>query len=307
MATVDIKLCGKAIDECDPSSFERFVQAFHGAIVGSTFVPLGGMHDGGADGIDDQIFESSARGSTFLQASKTSEIKRKIRDTISRLREFGRNPMVVIFYFSEPISNVDEIEEAITNEENVTVRIRSKGYIEAHINNSPATIQAFSSFLYPSVLHLLHLGESGRDREFPFEAKTLCAFLGQEIDRRRGNATLLTALTDALILWSLEGTDPDKDRFLSADEICAKIESAIPTAKRFIRSILHDRLGVLSSKSNPNGREINWHRRRNGYALRYEERQKLISDNIEDITLFNDFRDHVREYIRSNTPEKVHN
>ena len=189
---VDQKLCGAAIDCCGTDGFEQFCQAFHAAIVGSEFVPLGGMHDGGADGFEERMFKSRARASTFLQASKSPDIRGKIRRTIRRLKDFGRDPKVIFFYFSEPISTVDQIEEEIANEHDITVRIRPKQYVEAHINDSPQTAQAFQSYLKPAILHLLDIGTIGKQREYPFEAKTLCAFLGQEVNRRRGNVDLLT-------------------------------------------------------------------------------------------------------------------
>ncbi len=178
MALIDQKLCGIAIDQCDTSAFEEFVQAFHAALVGSTFVPLGGMHDGGADGFEERVFETATRASTFLQASKTPDIEGKIRKTIRRLRSFGRDPRSIIFYFSEPVSTVDRIEEAIEISEDVVVRIRAKQYIQAHINDSEQTAQSFVSYLRPSVVNLLGFGATGKDHDFPFEAKTLCAFLG---------------------------------------------------------------------------------------------------------------------------------
>ena len=58
---VDQKLCGAAVDACDTSAFEQFCQGFHAAIVGSEFVPLGGMHDGGADGFEEPIFDKLRR------------------------------------------------------------------------------------------------------------------------------------------------------------------------------------------------------------------------------------------------------
>ena len=44
----------------------------------------------------------------------------------------------------------------------------------------------------------------------------MCVFLGQELERRRGNADILEAVTDSLILWALEGTNPDNGIFLKS-------------------------------------------------------------------------------------------
>ena len=80
----------------------------------------------------------------------------------------------------------------------------------------------------------------------------MCVFLGQEIERRRGNTDLLKAVTDSLILLALEGTDPADDKFLMRDEILNKIEDALPSAKHFIRGVFNHRIESLASKHNEN-------------------------------------------------------
>ncbi len=73
-----------------------------------------------------------------------------------------------------------------------------------------------------------------------------------------GNASILISITDGLIFWSLEATDPEKRILFSRDEILAKIEGAIPTARKFIRGKIDERLKLLRSKGNPQGRQISW-------------------------------------------------
>jgi len=307
MSTINIRLCGTAVSECDTSAFEQFVQAFHAALVGSAFVPLGGMHDGGADGFEEQIFESASRTNSFLQASKSQDIVGKIRRTIRRLRDFGRDPAVVLFYFSDPIAQIDKIEEDLSVEFNTTVRIRGKQFIESHINNSPQTVETYNSYLRPAIIHLLAVGTAGPTRQFPFEAKTLCAFLGQEVNRRRGNASILTVVTDSLILWSLEGTDPDKNLFMNKSQIQSKIEGAIPAVKQFLRGSLQDRLTALSNKSNDTGRQINYHRKERAYVLQHDQRQKLYDDNVQEADIISGVTDFITLFLRTQLPTKLHN
>ena len=64
---------------------------------------------------------------------------------------------------------------------------------------------------------------------------------------------------------------------------------------------------MLRAKSNPNGREISWYKQGDRYALRYEEREKLIQDNIDEYDLFNYVGDKIRENIRLNLPASLHN
>ena len=146
MSTIDLQSCGIAIDYCEPMPFEHFVQAFHAEMVGSSFVPLGGVHDGGADGFEDAIFEGETRPTSFLQASKVSNINGRFRRTVRRLVEFGRSVTQATFYFSQPISNSDRLEEDLSAELGIAVRIRSKQYIVSHVNH-----------FQPPSLRLIHI------------------------------------------------------------------------------------------------------------------------------------------------------
>ncbi|WYK04045.1 hypothetical protein DWF04_013340 [Cereibacter sphaeroides f. sp. denitrificans] len=306
MSNIDEKLCGLAIDACSTAQFESFVHSFHAGLIGTSFVPLGGMHDGGADGFEEAMFESSARAGTFLQASKTQGVERKIRQTIKRLREVGREPKTAIFYFSIPLGGSDITEEKLSEELDVSIKIRPKAYICAHINHSQQTAAAYKSHLEPAIYPLLKIGGAGQDREYPFSARTACAFIGQELKRRRGNASLLETISESLIFWALEGTDPDSGKLMSEDEILSRIFEAVPASKQFMRSVIHSKLAALSSKSNPSGRQISWYRKEGLYALRFEERQKILEDNADEIQLFSAIGDEITEIARGKLPERLY-
>jgi hypothetical protein len=118
---------------------------------------------------------------------------------------------------------------------------------------------------------------------------------------------LLNSITDALILWSLEETDPQLGKFLTKDQILRKIEAAIPTASQFIRGNIDHHLITLSSKNNPTGREISWYKQLGQYALQYSQRQQLLYDNIEEAELFSSITDNLKLSIRAAVPQKLHN
>lgn len=80
-----------ALERVEGNPFERFVNAFYPAVAGVTYVPLGGTHDGGADGLFDLgLSEVRGKQSAFLQASTQEDHRSKIRETIKRLLAFGR-------------------------------------------------------------------------------------------------------------------------------------------------------------------------------------------------------------------------
>ncbi len=165
MSAIDHKVCELAIEKCEPRPFEQFVQAFHAALVGANFVPLGGYHDGGADGFNDPVYLSEARAGVFLQASKTADLRGKI---------------------------------------------------------------------------------------------------------------------------------------------LAKIIEALPTATQFVRGVIDDRLEELSSKGNPSGRRISWHKSTGQYGLRHEDRKRFIGDNIEDAALYGRISDSLRLSFRASIDQSLH-
>lgn len=285
METVDHRVVDIALERVPGSSFEGFVQAYFAATIGHQYVPLGGTHDGGADAIEDSGLYESSTPTRFLQASVTPDTIGKIRRTVRRLRAFGRDPRSLVYATSQRVPVIDKLENDLSEEFDVRITIRDGAYFSAHINDSPGTKQAFSSYLAPSVSFLKEIGSSRLvDELSSLPARTLCVFIGQELDRRRGKTELLEAVTDSLILWSLEGTDPDKGLFLSQQQIEDKVIETLPAAKKFFRGVFPHRLDFLCSKTG-NSRQINFHKKAKGYCLPFETRKLIREENVEDETL----------------------
>ena len=282
MQTVNHKLVEIALERTNGTDFEDFFQAFYPAVAGIEFVPLGGTHDGGADAFQgDGLF--GGKPGIFYQASTQADHRAKIRHTVKRLREVGRQPKTVHYCTSRTIASVDAEEEKLSNELRVTIRIRDRKWINGNINMSPQTVAAFKSYLSPHIAFLNELGSPTVIKDSTnVPARTMCVFLGQEIDRRRGNTELLEAVTDSLILWALEGTDPDTNNFMTRDEIITRIEEVLPSAKYFIRNAFDHRIEILSSKGNSTEREIRWHRKADKFCLPYETRKIVKKENTED-------------------------
>jgi hypothetical protein len=283
MKTLDHRAVELALEHVQPSDFEKFSQAFYSAIQGTSFVPLGGTHDGGAEGFDVQSVFTESRPDRFLQASVTPETRAKIRATIRRIKGYGRNISSLIYMTSVIVPRIDTEEELLSEEFGVHVRIRDAKYISAHINDSFQTIQAFETYLTKYLEYLRKIGSAETIGEVPkIPSRSLCVFLGQELERRRGNTEILEGVTDSLILWALEGTDPDKRLFMTRDEILSKIEGALPTAVDFIRGVIDVRLERLAAKDNTSGRQIRAYQRQGHFCLPFEARQIAEEENAED-------------------------
>ncbi|MGA8400222.1 MAG: hypothetical protein WB697_10060, partial [Stellaceae bacterium] len=87
---IDPRLAEIALEYVDGAAFEHFFHAFGAEMFGTAFVPLGGMHDGGADAFGaDPIYEG--RPTHFFQASIEQDFVDKIKRTVARLRSVGRD------------------------------------------------------------------------------------------------------------------------------------------------------------------------------------------------------------------------
>lgn len=73
-----------ALDKAEGFPFERFANAFYGPLIGTSFVPLGGTKDGGADARDGTLYEDGTRSEHYYQASVEADAESKIRRTVAR-------------------------------------------------------------------------------------------------------------------------------------------------------------------------------------------------------------------------------
>jgi hypothetical protein len=68
--------------------FESFAKLIFSAVFGESFVPLGGIHDGGADGsMSSYVQEVHGKSQTFAQFSIRDDVKTKIGSTIDSLKK----------------------------------------------------------------------------------------------------------------------------------------------------------------------------------------------------------------------------
>lgn len=283
---VNQKLVKLALERATGAAFEDFFKAFFSALYGDSFIPLGGSNDGGADAFEDRIFERKEGVSQFFQASVQKDFRTKIRATVARLKEFGRTPKTLVYCTSLVIKNLDREEDTLTKELSLIIRIRDGQYIVANINNSSQTEAAFCSYLQPEVAFLQHIGASDIAASIPGrDQRALFVFLQQELARRESNADLINSVTDSLILWALEGTDPQKGIVRNRIDILTKVERILPTARTFVRGTIDHRLHCLSSKNGTGGREIQFHSKLNGYCLPYQTRRLVEAENVDDVLL----------------------
>lgn len=273
-----------ALDRSSGQVFEDFVHELEAALIGAGYVPVGGVADGGADGVVlDHLSYDKDRPGHYLQTSIVPKVQTKIKKTVERLRQVGREPQIITFFTNREVGNVEQVEYDLTDELKTLVRIRDRRYITAHINQSAHTRAAYHNHLQGLTLFLSKIGAAPLiARSSHVSNPDAFVFLRQEVDRQNGRAPLVDAVVDALAVWALEGTDPDAGIMMTEGEVATKILTTFPAARQYVDSRLGQRLSALCRKTYPGGRLVRFHRNRGRYVLPFEARERIASDNAED-------------------------
>jgi hypothetical protein len=275
-----------ALDRAEGFPFERFVGDFYAAIAGVTFAPLGGVKDGGADARDVGLFADSRRADAFYQVSVEEDVQAKIRKTVARLREFDRAPRSLMYFTNRTVKYTDRVERDLTEELDVTIAIRDANYIASHVNTDDRTRLAFNVHLRHYTDYLKSVGTSRFiERSRHVRSPAVYVFLANEVERRTGNESLVDAVTDALALWALEGTDPDQGILRTEAEILDKIVDELASVRTLVAPRLQRRLRAMADKAYDGGRAVRWHRKEDAYCLPFETRRRIEDENVEDEAL----------------------
>ena len=288
MEPVNYKLMAIALERVEGTVFEKFATAVLSDVIGENFVPLGGTHDGGADGfIDDPVSQCDTSQDVFVQISTQTDHRSKVRDTVRRLKEYDRVPTRLFYVTSQTIGAIDREEHILTKELDVFVVLRDSKWLTAKVNHSDATRQAFYTYLHPDLNFLEKFGGTRLIQDSPSigNARTVCVFLSQEVDRRRGQGRLLDAVVDSLLLWALQDTNPDENTLMSRDDIAKRINEVFPISEIVNQRFIRRRLKALSSKKNATGREVRWYQKEDMFCLPFETRKKVQKENVDDETL----------------------
>lgn len=287
-----------ALEHCGTNEFEKYSQTVLGALIGPEFKPLGGHKDGGADGfVDADIWEQDDKPNRFFQASKTLDVEKKIRETIARLKEVGRDVDLLYYASSLVVPYIDKLESTLSDEHEVTIKIYDRNIFAQRASFNKDVEAAGAQYLRPAIQFLEELASPTYPVEPVFKnAQAVCAFLSHELERRIGTTKTLEGVCDGLLIWALEETDPDAGKLLTEAQILAKIEDVIPTARKFLRGQIGQRLKALTTKR-AGARTVNVHTKEGAYCLPYESRKQIRESLLQDENLKLEVTDSFRKRI----------
>ncbi|WP_292062696.1 hypothetical protein [Brevundimonas sp. UBA7664] len=286
-----------AFAEIDGDSFEGFFKEFGAGVFGLNFTPVGGKKDGGADGFSEsEIFETNRR-LTYFQASIQDNFRDKIRRTVERLREYGREIGNLTYFTSRIIADPDKESLALSDELEVNISIRDGQWIANRINENDITKASYENYLRQ------FSGLRGDERRnssirIPSEFNTNAAvFVAQQSlvgDSKQGIRGLVL---DSLVFYVLENAAVDDEGFITSIDIFARMQDVFPDGFRFTDTEVAERLALMSSKEHPLGRQIVWDDREAGYALPFSARSAISTDHARFEALIYTVKEQFRQFI----------
>jgi hypothetical protein len=277
----------------DGTVFERFGLEFLAAVLDYSFIPVAGTKDKGVDGYQ-HMFTRDSNTKIIFQLTTELDYQGKINATIEKLKNNEISYSKLTYVTNRKVNNADTFADEVFDKTGIHLSIFDIRWLTNNSNNSEKTIRAYQTFV-DTYLH--EYSQPGKYHTVAnlSEDSRLYVFLGQQFTDR-ADLKIDELLADTLILYSLEGTDPDKDIFRTEKFIREHIDKFLKFDPELLAEKIGERLETLSKKP----RKIKFHSGAGGYCLPYETRVEIEQRNLRDEVLFNDFyrqtQDTVKKY-----------
>lgn len=269
--------------------FERLGQDLTCQLVGINFTPVGGVGDRGIDGLEHTV-EQQGDGMTIYQFSIEADPRGKVLKTAKKLKENGFNVQRLFYVTNRQVGDQDLLAEEVYLEHQISLVCRDIAWLRGNVARSEATIRIYGEFVRNYAHVHAQAPQNLEVADFVNDPRVF-VFLRQQFDIRNQDEKLRELLVDSLILFALEGTDPDKKLFKSAEQILADIGKAVKFPLSQVEVLLAERLERLSSHK---PRKINIHREPDRYCLPFATRLKIDEQQALDVALHAEFKQSAR-------------
>ncbi len=291
---IDIEAFEYAIKKIDDGFiFENFALGFLNAVLGYEFIPVGGTKDKGIDGYQ-HVFCRKGSEKIIYQLSTEKTFEDKITNTIIKLNENTIKYDRIYYITNRKLNNTDSFTEKLFDKYVIPIIIFDIRWFISNSNHSEATIRAYQSYVETYLHEFTKPGKSQVVANLDGDSR-LYVFLSQQFDQRNEDFKLDDLLADTLILYALEGTDPDKEKFLTQDCIKKAIKKYVKFDPQLLDQKINQRLVRLASKPN---KKINYHPTKNAYCLPFKTRLEIEERNIKDEILLNTFFSQTKDLIK---------
>ena len=281
------ELFGYLMDRAGGTKFESLAKTAMAEEYGENFTPLGGIHDGGADGLISSFIQEGKKPHSFAQFTTMDgrKVKTKVLHTIDALIKAGRTPKHLLYCTSEALPKQDIVQTEVFEERSVLCTFRDRDRLRAIVNKNAQVNRTFLGAFSSEIRSITTVKAeiSGAVNEFVTDP-TVFVFLNHELRDRFSKAQLLARVLDALIYWTLRETDPDQSKIMTRTEIWAALEAVFPSAKSLLLPQLDVRLKVLSKKTSSGLERLRRYNSRDngnaetGYCLPFDMRSVLAAE-----------------------------
>lgn len=271
--------------------FENFGLSFLNAVQGHEFIPVGGTKDKGVDGYQ-HIYSRKYNEKIIYQLSTEITFEAKIKNTLEKLKQNGIKIDRLYYVTNRKLNNTDQIVENLYDKYKIPITIFSLPWFVSNSNHSQSTIRAYQAYVDTYLHEFTKPGRSQVVANLDSDSR-LYVFLSQQFNTRSDKFKLDDLLSDTLILYALEGTDPDKELFKIKEEVKESIKKYIKFDPQLLDQKINERLNTLSTKP----RKINFHPEK-GYCLPFETRLEIEERNLKDDILLKTFLDQTKTLIK---------
>lgn len=264
--------------------FEKFAQDFLSKVLSYDFLPAGRLKDRAIDGLE-HLFHRKGYKRNIYQMSIVKCCEEKLESTLKTLKKNGVKFELLYYVTNQNFPNKDKVIDRLYEEYKKPINIYDLGWFASKVNTSQATVNSYHTFVSSYLHEFNQPGKSYVVGDLIGDPR-LFVFLRQQWDADRKDLTLDEILADTLILYCLEGTDPDKGIFKTQQEIKQDITKYIRFDPKLIYGTIDRRLDELSRKP----RHIKYHSKDKGYCLPYETRVEIQERNLTDAALYEAFK-----------------
>lgn len=281
---VDKEAFEYAISKIDDGEiFEHFALNFLSAELGYEFIPVAGSKDRGIDAFQ-HFFSKKGNEKIIYQISTEKGHEGKIDATIKKLRANGIDFTKIIYVTNRKINQAERIVDDVFASDNVHLTIFDLRWFVANATNSPQTINAYQIFVDTYLHEYSKPGNFQTIANLDSDSR-LYVFLGQQFEKDRNSVKIDELLAETLILYALEGTDPDDEKFMTLAEIKLKINKYLKFDPKLIDKTINERISKLVSPA----KKVRYHPKVQGYCLPYETRIEIEQRNLQDEVLYSKF------------------
>ena len=296
MSTIDPRAFEFALSQInDGNIFERFAQDLLCQVLGYNFNPIGGIKDRGIDGLD-RCYEIHNLSDTIYQISIEKDIEGKTRRTLSTLQENDVQCQRFFYVTNQTVKNQDVLSDTFFREFRISVGFRDLAWLRGQANHNEGTIKTYLAFVETYCHQFTKPSQTLAVEDLHTDPR-IFVFLRQQWEERDEKMRLDELLADTLILYSLEGTDPDKGILRTKDEILRRAAQLVEFSLGLLEPIIDARLHQLSSKPN---RKIRHHQKEDLYCLPYLTRLEVEQKHLEDAALHETFFIEAKAKLKKN-------